>query len=396
MALPGVADDVDAACEAFTVAFRGGRRVFGPARFPRMVIIDAGTHKCGDHCNLTPVSFSVGLSANGGKMVFFGGDDTTGYRITSKYERKLFVCPDTLLPHKCGEGICNGEYMVTSEGRVCCLTGNIIGDDAAVLSHGWREDAGRTGWDGANAVAGTGEYGTMAKRHNGGEGGRPRRRVGKRKMENPRWSISSLELDHCARLVRKMFHGSRERRMYSEESFCIATSKAIVAIDRYVRLARSNDEVVHIDRIGRLFRRYCGKFSNVVSLYPDDIHAHTLAMGYCKCAADFLADILPPRSSVSAPTHLLIVALLYMQRRGVGGGSRTIVERDALLVMLLPEANTIDKFGVLKGAFTAAKNLIQTALCRGHMQVAYKPRTITQTLRVGAAAERDALGLVHK
>jgi hypothetical protein len=396
MAQPNLRDAVESAFEAFSIAFRAGRRVFGKARFPRVVIVDAGTHKCGQHCNIIAVSFGIGHTSTGDKSVLFDGDDTTGHTRISRYERKLFVCPDTLMSHKCGVDVCTGEYMVTAEGRVCCLTGSIVGGDASVLSHGWREDVGRTGWEGANAMVGTGEYGTMAKRHNEGGDTRPGRRICKQKKANSRWNVSTLELDHCARLVRKMFHGSHERRIYWEESLCTATSKAIVAIDRYVRLARSNNEVIHIGRVGRLFRRYCGKFSNAGSVFPDDVHANTLAMGYCKCAADFLAELLPSRQSVSLPPHLLIVALLYLQRRGVGSGSRTVVERDALLVMLLPEANLIDKFGMVKGSFTTAKNLIQAALSPGHLQMTYKPRTITQILRTGAAAERDVLGNINK
>jgi len=65
-------------------------------------------------------------------------------------------------------------------------------------------------------------------------------------------------------------------------------------------------------------------------------------------------------------------------------------------VMLLPEANLIDKFGMVKGSFTTAKNLIQAALSPGHLQMTYKPRTITQILRTGAAAERDVLGNINK
>ena len=301
MAQPNLKDAVESAFEAFSIAFRAGRRVFGKARFPRVVIVDAGTHRCGQHCNIIAVSFGIGHTSTGDKSVLFDGDDTTGHTRISRYERKLFVCPDTLMSHKCGVDVCTGEYMVTAEGRVCCLTGSIVGGDASVLSHGWREDVGRTGWEGANAMVGTGEYGTMAERHNEGGDTRPGRRICKQKKANSRWNVSTLELDHCARLVRKMFHGSHERRIYLEESLCTATSKAIVAIDRYVRLARSNNEVIHIGRVGRLFRRYCGKFSNAGSVFPDDVHANTLAMGYCKCAADFLAELLPSRQSVSLP-----------------------------------------------------------------------------------------------
>ena len=94
-------------------------------------------------------------------------------------------------------------------------------------------------------------------------------------------------------------------------------------------------------------------------------------------------------ANLSASPLVALVAFLYLQRQGVQAKACVLVDRDALLDLLLPAANRIDKFGITKGAFTAAKNRIQQALRASTLRQGQAPRTgghtVAQVLREGAA-----------
>ena len=378
-----------AAHKQFMEEFRNGRRLFGESRFPIVVVTDDGSHVCADSCVVLPVGYTPNKSNVSGDSVLrfiLGGR-------SAQCEKVLFVCVGTLKAHVCGEDLCTGAYVVGPHGRTCLLTGQLVGTDGSNLSHGWREDPGRKNWEGASVRAGVAAYG---ERFRPGDEGYAAPRSKKRPRPRPcqapptaAWIVSPAALDSCARRLRELFPGSSTRLRLDKMQKCAGATKAVVAIERYLRVARNANQPIYLPTIDAIFYRFCSQHQKPTVAPLDDVEAHILALGYCAVAAQFLQVLVPAPAVVSACPFVVLVAFLYLQRQGVQAQSRVLVDRDALLCVLLPAANSIDKFGVSKGAFTAAKNRIQLSLracarCDGRA-----PRTgghtVAQLLREGAA-----------
>ena len=92
---------------------------------------------------------------------------------------------------------------------------------------------------------------------------------------------------------------------------------------------------------------------------------------------------------------MALIALLYLQRRGIEINGTRILGADALLRAWLPQAHTISQFSVDKGMFTSAKNTIQRVVreldAKRLPMVKLKQYTITQLIRIGACEERTCL-----
>ena len=379
---------VAAAMEAhaqFLCEFRAGRRVFGRSRFPTVVVVDEGDHVCDDGCHALSIGYTKNkpTSPDQAKQIFTLGGG-------GQFENVLFVCSTTLKPHVCGEDLCSGAYLVGAHGRTCVLTGQLVGADGSNLSHGWREDEGRRNWEGVSVRVGCAAYGECFRP--GDEGHAPEPPGGKRARRRAapaaRPSITAPALlDACARQLRELFPGSGTRVQWERARKCVAATKAIVAIERYLRVARSANQAVCAMKVDAISYRFCSGPQTAACVPLDDVEAHLLALGYCAIAAEFLECLLPESGPSSA--FVAFVAFLYLQREGVQAMARVLIDRDALLRLLLPPASSLDRFGVPKGAFTAAKNRIQAALRRREGGGGTGPRTgghtVAQVLRAGAA-----------
>ena len=352
----------------FEAQFDLGRRKFGGATFPLVVVRENETHICNSDCNMVCLDQSTAL----------------------------FVCPRTLKPHYCGWGTCTAEYEVGPEGKICCLTGNIVDSDASILSHGWREDKGRSGWDGACSVVGGGGY---AERLRPGDEGFNAK---KQRFTRRSFSTASIpihprreEVVSCLQCVRDIFPGSRIRAPREDMVRCTALTKAVGAITQYVRTQQSQGKSIAILRVSNLFRRYCARIPKEPSVLPDDGTIYLLSVGYCKVGIDFLVQLWTKAKVSPLPWNVAIVALLYLQRRGIEINGTRILGADALLRAWLPEANLIPQFSVDKSAFTSAKNTIQRAVRDLHSTrlplVKMKQYTITQLIRIGASEEQKCV-----
>ena len=351
----------------FEYEFNRGERNFCGVRLPLVVIRGDQTHICTRECELLCLDAKA----------------------------SLFVCPRTLKPHYCGWGICTAEYEVGPEGKVCCLTGNVVDDDASILSHGWLEDTGRRRWDGVATSVGGSTYAEVLRPGDDGfvAAIRPVKRARHRApAPRPPAPPQLGELKSCVQAVRDIFPGSQIRTPYECIDKSRALTKAICAIERYVRTKRSHKQSVSMLKVATLFRRHCARLPRVQLIIPDDDTIHLLAIGYSKVGIDFLtrlwvaAKIPPPQWQVA------LIALLYLQKRGIEINGTRVLGADVLLRAWLPEANMVSKFSVDKSAFTAAKNTIQRAVRELHNThtpvVRLKQYTVTQLLRIGAS-ERE-------
>ena len=372
-----------AAYDQFLQEFRAGRRVFGQSRLPMVVVVDDGRHVCTGSCGVLPIGYTLNKPNESGKIA----QSFTLGGATHECRQGLFVCPATLKAHVCGEGTCSGAYVVGPHGRTCVLTGHLVGADGSNLSHGWREDPGRTNWEGVSMrVFGEcfrpGDEGHTTQR------GRKRCRSHRAPVARA-WSVAPDALEACAGRVRELFPGSATRVRLDEVRKCVAAAKVAVAIERYLRVTRNANQAVYAQKIDAISYRLFDESDRPTVPLLDDVDAQLLALGYCAIAAKFLGEILDAPANLSASPLVALVAFLYLQRQGVQAKACVLVDRDALLDLLLPAANRIDKFGITKGAFTAAKNRIQQALRASTLRQGQAPRTgghtVAQVLREGAA-----------
>lgn len=353
----------------FLAAFDKGQRVFGNTRLPAVIVRGNMDHVCTSDCSL----FCINRAA------------------------AVFVCPRTLRPHYCGWGVCTAEYQVGAEGRVCRLTGNVVEGDASILSHGWREDAGRCGWDGAPAVAGQAVYDVVLRPGDSGFSKKRSTQKRKRVIANateagggmaPPTGPGRPAIDKCIRSVRDLFPGSRVRAPHECLVRCTALTKAVGAVDRYVRSQRAKRLSVSLPKVSTLFRRHCARIPADPLVLPDDGTINLLSVGYSKVGIDFLLRLWTAAKIPPLPWDVALIALLYLQRRGVSISGKRVLGANALLRAWLPEANVVAQFSVEKGAFTAAKNTIQRVI--RELESMHQPTvkleqyTITQLLRIGA------------
>ena len=160
------------------------------------------------------------------------------------------------------------------------------------------------------------------------------------------WVVSPQALDVCARRLRELFPGSCTRARLDEMWECVAATTAVVAIEWYLRVARYANQAVDVPKIDAISYRFCTEADWPAVTPLDDVEAHLLALRYCAIAAQFLQDLLPAPANVSACLFVALVAFLYLQCQGVQAKTCVLVDRDALLAMLLPADSCIDKFGI--------------------------------------------------
>ena len=122
---------------------------------------------------------------------------------------------------------------------------------------------------------------------------------------------------------------------------CTALTKVVGAISQYVRTQKSQGKSIAILRVSNLFRRYCARIRKEPSVLPDDGTIYLLSIGYCKVGIDFLVQLWTTAKISPLPWNVAIVALLYLQRRGIEINGTRILGADALLRARLPEAHTI-------------------------------------------------------
>ena len=348
--------------------FNRGRREFGGVRLPPVVVRDDSTHICTNECNLVCLDHATAL----------------------------YVCPRTLKPHYCVCGTCTAEYEVGPEGKICCLTGNIVDGDASILSHGWREDQGRCAWDGTCAVVGGGGYAVRLRPGDCGFEAKARRYAKRSNVDAAKTTHPcSEELVKCIRSVRDIFPGSRIRAPLECSVRRTALTKAVGAICQYMRTQKTKGKKIAMLRISNLFRRYCARIPREPVIIPDDSTIHLLSIGYSKVGIDFLDKLWTTAKISPLPWHVALIALLYLQRRGIEINGTRILGADALLRAWLPQAHTISQFSVDKGMFTSAKNTIQRVVreldAKRLPMVKLKQYTITQLIRIGACEERTCL-----
>ena len=61
------------------------------------------------------------------------------------------------------------------------------------------------------------------------------------------------------------------------------------------------------------------------------------------------------------PIKIFVISILYIMKGGLCLGGMEVIPKDKYLASVLPEANTLDSYGVNKPSFTACKNNILKA-----------------------------------
>lgn len=165
----------------------------------------------------------------------------------------------------------------------------------------------------------------------------------------------NLTMQACKIEVEELFHKmlfSQIRKQSEFSKYLDACSGAHKRINKYSRHCLQNNKPVNISTMTTLYTNAVFKQPNFFrmkqTIDPEDIYKK-----YTKLLVSYWKILLP-----SFMFSLFIPSCLYLMRSGVYVNGVPVIERCADLEKILPEASTLDLYGIQKATFTHTKNII--------------------------------------
>ena len=172
----------------------------------------------------------------------------------------------------------------------------------------------------------------------------------------------NIKDESCKRTVHKILHllvCSQRRKSHELEKFRMGKQNALKQVNRYVKYAKKKG-VVNISTAMNIYTSECFKrpnFLRIMHLYTDKLEAYT---------AKFYPVIMRLWKMTNSPRVLtfdvFVPAMLYIMQRGMKVHGVQFVEPYDELEIILPDANVLDEFGIIKSTFTQTKNAIRSAI----------------------------------
>lgn len=165
----------------------------------------------------------------------------------------------------------------------------------------------------------------------------------------------NLTVQACKLEVKELLHRmlfSQIRKQSEFSKYIDASSAAHKRINKYSRHCQQNGHPVNISMMTTLY-------TNTVFQQPSffrrsgGVNPEELYKKYTSLLVVYWQVLLP-----SFEFHLFIPSCLYLMRSGVYVDGVPVIKRCSDLEQILPEASTLDLYGIQKASFTNVKNLI--------------------------------------
>ena len=172
----------------------------------------------------------------------------------------------------------------------------------------------------------------------------------------------NIKDESCKRTVHKILRllvCSQQRKAHELEKFRIGKQNALKQVNRYVKYSKKNGFVNACTAMNiyttECFRR--PNFVRIMSIYEPKLEKYT---------SDIYPIIMRLWKIMFKPRvftfDIFVPAMLYIMQRGIRVNEEEVVEPYDVLEIILPDANVLDEFGIIKSTFTQTKNAIRASV----------------------------------
>ena len=159
---------------------------------------------------------------------------------------------------------------------------------------------------------------------------------------------------------------SNERLFMEQRKYVEMKREAEKIVMKYVRSCEKAKKHISIMTVVQLYINQMNRRHIFRNLLPKDRSIEEVVSQYASLTCAYWTLItrrLPLGLQTPAlfPIKTFVVSILYIMKGGLSLGGVWVIPRDHYLASILPEANTLDAYGLNKPAFTACKNNILKA-----------------------------------
>ena len=172
----------------------------------------------------------------------------------------------------------------------------------------------------------------------------------------------NIKNESCKREVKKFLHlfvSSHARKCQEIEKYKQGYQMAMKQANKYIKFAKKKglinictlQNIIMTETFSKpIFLRVMDDYIDRVDAIVDEIAPIILKLWNL---------VIVPRQIAF---EIFVPAMLYILQRGIAVDGVNIVEKNVLLDIVLPDANTLNDFGVAKSTFTQTKNTIRMSI----------------------------------
>jgi hypothetical protein len=174
---------------------------------------------------------------------------------------------------------------------------------------------------------------------------------------------------------------SNDRLFMEQRKYVEMKNEAEKAVQKYVKACEKSRQSIVFTTIVRLYIGQMNRRHIFRNLLPKDRSVDDIVQHYAKRACDYwclMTQRLPLGAQTPAlfPIKVFVISILYIMRAGLSLSGYWVIPADRYLKTILPEANTLDAYGVHKPGFTQCKNNILRAYREAKEQYNVDPRSL--------------------
>lgn len=172
---------------------------------------------------------------------------------------------------------------------------------------------------------------------------------------------------------------SNERLFMEQRKYVDMKNEAEKVILKYIKTCEKKNHPVIFTNVVQLYVNQMNRRHIFRNLLPKDRTVVEVVELYARLTCRYwslLTQKFPLGMQTPAlfPIKIFIISILYIMKGGLCLGGVQVIPKDKYLGSILPEANTLDSYGVNKPSFTACKNNILKAYRNASEQYRMPPQ----------------------
>lgn len=159
---------------------------------------------------------------------------------------------------------------------------------------------------------------------------------------------------------------SNERLFMEQRKYVEMKNEAEKVVQKYIKTCEKKNHTIIFTNVVQLYINQMNRRHIFRNLLPTDRSVTDVIDHYARLTCKYWTLItqkfpLGIQTPALFPIKIFVVSILYIMKGGLFLGGIQVIHKDKYLSSILPEANTLDSYGVNKPSFTACKNNILKA-----------------------------------
>lgn len=159
---------------------------------------------------------------------------------------------------------------------------------------------------------------------------------------------------------------SNDRLFMEQRKYVDMKIEAEKVVQKYIKTCEKKKQMVNYTHLIQLYINQMNRRHIFRNLLPKDDTVDNIIDKYARLTCRYWSLVIgrfPLGQTTPAifPIKMFVVSILYIMKNGLCVGGVQVIPGDNYLLSVLPEANTLDAYGVNKPSFTACKNNILKA-----------------------------------